>query len=43
MGRRHGDRWNYTCLDGSVKSMGNYPLAGIYDDYKNFLYAPTQW
>ena len=41
--RRHSDRWNYTCLDGSVKSMGNYPLAGNYWDYGNFLYAPTQW
>ena len=43
MGRRHSDKWNYTCLDGSVKNMGNYPLMGVYDDYKNFLYAPTQW
>ena len=43
IGRRHSDRWNYTCLDGSVKNMGNYPLAGVYNDYGNFLYAPTQW
>ena len=43
MGRRHSDKWNYTCLDGSVKNMGNYPLAGNYWDYGNFLYAPTQW
>ena len=44
MGQRHGtSKWNYVCIDASVKSMGNYPLMGQTYDYANFLYAPTPW
>ena len=41
--RRHSGKWNYTTLDGSVKSGGNYPRAGMWEDFADFLYAPTQW
>ena len=43
MGLRHNKKWNYVCLDGSVKNKADYPLAGAGKDYKDFLYAPSQW
>lgn len=43
MGERHNGQWNYACIDGSVKSMKNYPLMGLSWDYADFIYAPTQW
>ena len=43
MERRHSGKWNYTTLDGSVKSGGDFPRAGMWGDYADFLYAPTQW
>ncbi len=43
MGQRHNGKWNYVCIDGSVKSMGKYPCMGSTWDYYNYLYAPTQW
>ena len=44
LGQRHGTgKWNYVCINASVKSMGNYPLMGQANDYRDFLYAPTQW
>ena len=43
MAQRHNGRWNYVCVDTSVKSIKNYPLAGALSDWKDFLYAPVQW
>ena len=40
---RHSGKWNYAALDGSVKSGSNYPLPGVWNDFADFLYAPTQW
>jgi prepilin-type N-terminal cleavage/methylation domain-containing protein len=43
MDLRHNGKWNYACIDGSVKSANDYPLKGSWNDFKDFLYAPTQW
>ena len=43
MARRHNGQWNYVCVDTSVKSIKDYPLAGASSDWKDFLYAPVQW
>ena len=43
IGERHSGRWNYVALDGSVKSRKNYPLRGNSSDFKDYLYAPTDW
>ena len=44
MGQRHSGKWNYACIDTSVRSMGNYPLYGKASwDFADFLYAPTEW
>ena len=43
MVRRHRGSWNYVCIDGSAKSMKEYPLAGKSADYKDYLYAPVDW
>ena len=43
LGQRHNGKWNYVCIDGSVKSMGMYPKFGEQGDWEDFLYAPTQW
>ena len=43
LGQRHSGKFNYSTLDGGVKSMGTYPLMGQSSDYKDWLYAPTKW
>ena len=42
-GERHSGRWNYATLDGGVKSMKGYPCKGSSSDWKDWLWAPTQW
>ena len=42
-GERHSGRWNYAALDGSVKSMKGYPLKGSSTDWRDWLWAPTDW
>jgi len=43
MAQRHSGQWNYVCVDTSVKSVKEYPLAGSGSDWRDFLYAPVQW
>ena len=43
IGERHNGKWNYVCIDGSVKSQKGYPFAGISSDWRDYLYAPTKW
>ena len=42
-GERHNGHWNYATLDGGVKSMKGYPCKGSSNDWKDWLWAPTQW
>ena len=43
LGQRHSGKFNYSTLDGGVKSMGNYPRMGMSYDYADYLYAPVKW
>ena len=43
IGERHLGRWNYSTLDGGVKSRQNYPLRDTAYDHADWLYAPTKW
>ena len=43
IGERHLGRWNYSTLDGGVKSRLNYPLRGVSFDCTNWLFVPTKW
>ena len=43
LGERHNGQWNYTCIDGSVKSQKGYPLMGVENDWPDYLYAPVKW
>ena len=41
---RHLGSWNYTPLDGSIKSRIGYPLKGKKSgDFKDWFWAPTDW
>jgi len=42
-GERHSNNWNYTTLDGSVKSQKGYACRGNTYDYGDELWAPTYW
>ena len=42
-GERHLGSWNVATLDGSVKTMKDYPLKGQEHDYKDWFWAPTAW
>ena len=42
-GERHNGKWNYSTLDGSVKSQKDYPKKGASWDHSDVLWAPTPW